>query len=50
VKKASREIIDSPEKLENWRKKLEKQQSSLVKSISVCIGTGCAAQGSREIY
>ncbi len=50
MKKASQKVIDSQEKLENWRKKLEKQQSSPVKSISVCIGTGCAAQGAREIY
>ncbi len=50
MKKASRKIIDSPEKLESWRKKIEKKQSSSVKSVSVCIGTGCAAQGSRKIY
>ena len=50
MSKASLKVIDSPKKLESWRKKLEKQQSSSAKSVSVCIGTGCAAKGSRKIY
>jgi NADH-quinone oxidoreductase subunit F len=49
-KVSGKKLIDSPEKLESWRKKLEKQHRSPVKLISVCIGTGCAAQGSRKIY
>lgn len=50
MSKASKKVIDSPEKLESLRKKLKKQQSPSAKSVSVCIGTGCAAQGSRKIY
>ncbi len=50
MKKASKKIIDTPQKLESLRNKLEKQKSPSAKSISICIGTGCAAQGSRKIY
>ena len=50
MKKASKKMIDTPQKLESLRNKLEKQKSPSAKSISVCIGTGCAAQGSRKIY
>ena len=50
MSKASTKVIDSQKKLESWRKKLEKQQSPSAKSVSVCIGTACAAQGSRKIY
>ncbi len=52
-KKASGiKVIDSPEKLERLRKKLVKQQktSAESKSVSVCIGTACAAKGSRKLY
>ncbi|HUV07333.1 MAG TPA: NADH-ubiquinone oxidoreductase-F iron-sulfur binding region domain-containing protein, partial [Spirochaetia bacterium] len=36
--------------LEGWREKLIKQRDPSAKTINVCIGTGCAAKGSRKLY
>lgn len=46
----SNEVIKNPVDLENWREKLRQQQGSFTKSVRVCIGTGCAAKGSRKLY
>jgi NADH-quinone oxidoreductase subunit F len=43
-------MIHSSADLENWRDKLGKQRDRSVKSVRVCIGTGCAAKGARELY
>jgi NADH:ubiquinone oxidoreductase subunit F (NADH-binding)/(2Fe-2S) ferredoxin/Pyruvate/2-oxoacid:ferredoxin oxidoreductase delta subunit len=42
--------IKSPEDLEELRKEARKSQSTKTKSVHVCIGTGCAAKGSRKLY
>ena len=43
-------ILGSPADLENLRTKIEKKRSAIEKSVYVCIGTGCAARGSRKLY
>ena len=43
-------ILGSPADLEDLRSKIEKKRSTIVKSVHVCIGTGCAARGSRKLY
>ena len=43
-------VLSSPADLEDLRKKIEKKRSTIVKSVHVCIGTGCAAKGSRKLY
>lgn len=42
--------IDSPAKLDSWREALLKKIDPLKKVVNVCIGTGCAAKGSRRIH
>jgi len=42
--------IQSPAELEALQKELKKSKSTAVKSVHVCIGTGCAAKGSRKIF
>ena len=43
-------VIDTPEALERLREELRKRRSPSAKSVRVCIGTGCAAKGSRRLY
>jgi NADH-quinone oxidoreductase subunit F len=40
--------IKDPATLEHWRDELRQQQSP--RCVRVCIGTGCAAKGSRRLY
>jgi len=43
-------VICNATDLERWREELRNQRSSVAKSVRVCIGTGCAARGSRKLY
>jgi NADH-quinone oxidoreductase subunit F len=43
-------MIKNPAELERWREELRKQRGPSTKSVRVCIGTGCAAKGSRKLY
>lgn len=43
-------VIGSVERLEELRKELRKRYTGEEKLIKVCIGTGCAAKGSRRLY
>ncbi len=43
-------ILHSSRDLERWREDLCTRHSSSTKSVCVCIGTGCAAKGSRRVY
>ncbi len=43
-------VVESPADLEDLREKLRKQLKPSAKSVRVCIGTGCAAKGSRRLY
>ncbi len=43
-------IVKNPSDLENYRKKLEAEVKPAVKRVRVCIGTACAAKGSRRLY
>jgi len=47
---AVQKIIHSPEELEAYRKKLAKNKKKGTRIVRVCIGTGCAAKGSRRLY
>ncbi len=42
--------ISSPAALQRKREQLGKQRSGPAKRVRVCIGTGCAAKGSRRLY
>ena len=42
--------INSPADLDRLRDELAERQSVETKSVRVCIGTGCAAKGSRRLY
>jgi len=42
--------IESSSDLERLQEKLRKRHSPSAKSVRVCIGTGCAAKGSRRLY
>ncbi|MBD3308378.1 4Fe-4S dicluster domain-containing protein [candidate division KSB3 bacterium] len=42
--------IRSSTDLEQWRGNLRTQRDPATKSVRVCIGTGCAAKGSRKLY
>ena len=46
---AAEKLIHSPAELEAWRNKLVKA-GGRARSVRVCIGTGCAAKGSRRLY
>jgi NADH-quinone oxidoreductase subunit F len=48
--KAVTKIIHSPKELEAYRNKLEKAKKKNTRIVRVCIGTGCAAKGSRRLY
>jgi NADH-quinone oxidoreductase subunit F len=43
-------LIHSPAELEAWRDKVNTAKKSQTRSVRVCIGTGCAAKGSRRLY
>ncbi len=43
-------MIKNPMELERWREKLRNQHGPSTRSVRVCIGTGCAAKGSRRLY
>jgi len=47
---AVQKIIHSPKELEAYRKKREKNKKKNTRIVRVCIGTGCAAKGSRRLY
>lgn len=47
---AAGKAIRSPAELDRLRKKLRERHSPSSKSVRVCIGTGCAAKGSRKLY
>ncbi len=47
---ASGQQLGSPADLEAVRDRLDKQRSDDAKCIRICIGTGCAAKGSRKLY
>jgi NADH-quinone oxidoreductase subunit F len=47
---AVRKIIHSPKELEAYRDKLVKKTRKNSRIVRVCIGTGCAAKGSRRLY
>ena len=47
---ASNEALCSPAELGRWREELTAQRSPSAKSVRICIGTGCAAKGSRRLY
>ena len=42
--------LNNPAELERWRETLRVRQAAVAKSVRVCIGTGCAAKGSRKLY
>jgi len=50
VIQASGQQLGSPADLEAVRDRLDKQRSDDAKCIRICIGTGCAAKGSRKLY
>jgi len=43
-------IIKNPSDLEKYRKKLKDKVNHGLKRVRVCIGTACAAKGSRRLY
>ena len=43
-------VIHSPKELEAYRDKLAKKKKKNTRTVRVCIGTGCAAKGSRRLY
>jgi len=43
-------LIHNPVELDAWRDKVNKAKKSHSRSVRVCIGTGCAAKGSRRLY
>ena len=43
-------IIRNPKELEAYRDKLSKKRKQDTRVVRVCIGTGCAAKGSRRLY
>jgi len=43
-------IVDSINKLAKWHKECEKKQKAIKRKIIVCLGPGCLAGGSDEIY
>jgi NADH-quinone oxidoreductase subunit F len=47
---AVQKIIHSPKELEAYREKLTKKKKKNTRTVRVCIGTGCAAKGSRRLY
>jgi NADH:ubiquinone oxidoreductase subunit F (NADH-binding)/(2Fe-2S) ferredoxin len=47
---AAQKIIHSPKELEAYRNKLAKNKKKSTRIVRVCIGTGCAAKGSRRLY
>ncbi|MCP4377375.1 MAG: NADH-quinone oxidoreductase subunit NuoF [bacterium] len=44
------EQLANPADLESLRDRLTKQRSDDAKCIRICVGTGCAAKGSRKLY
>ena len=42
--------ISSPQELESWRGQIVAAQQAHPRVVRVCIGTGCAAKGSRRIH
>jgi NADH-quinone oxidoreductase subunit F len=47
---AVQKIIHSPKELEAYRDKLVKKKKKNTRTVRICIGTGCAAKGSRRLY
>jgi NADH-quinone oxidoreductase subunit F len=43
-------IIHTPKELDAYRDKLSKKRKQNTRNVRVCIGTGCAAKGSRRLY
>ena len=48
--RAESEHLGAPKDLERRRDKLCKDRKASAKSVRICIGTGCAAKGSRKLY
>ena len=46
----TKKIIHSPKELEAYRNELAKKEKKNTRIVRVCIGTGCAAKGSRRLY
>jgi NADH-quinone oxidoreductase subunit F len=46
----TRKIINSPKELDAYRNKLTKNVKKKNRTVRVCVGTGCAAKGSRRLY
>jgi NADH-quinone oxidoreductase subunit F len=46
----TKKIIHSPKELEAYRNKLAKSNKKNTRTVRICIGTGCAAKGSRRLY
>jgi len=42
--------VRKPKDLDALKTKYQSEQKAVEKRVSVCIGTGCAAKGSRKIY
>jgi NADH:ubiquinone oxidoreductase subunit F (NADH-binding)/(2Fe-2S) ferredoxin len=47
---AVHKVIHNPKELEAYRDKLTKKRKKNTRTVRVCIGTGCAAKGSRRLY
>ena len=47
---AVHKVIHNPKELEAYRDKLAKKKKKNTRTVRVCIGTGCAAKGSRRLY
>jgi NADH:ubiquinone oxidoreductase subunit F (NADH-binding)/(2Fe-2S) ferredoxin/Pyruvate/2-oxoacid:ferredoxin oxidoreductase delta subunit len=47
---ATEKIIHNPKELEAYRDKLAGKVKKTARVVRVCIGTGCAAKGSRRLY
>ena len=47
---ATEKVIHSPKELEAYRERLAGKQKKTARVVRVCIGTGCAAKGSRRLY
>ncbi|MFW6180924.1 MAG: NADH-ubiquinone oxidoreductase-F iron-sulfur binding region domain-containing protein [Spirochaetota bacterium] len=45
-----KKIVSSPRELEELRSKIQEKRKTGGKKVHVCIGTGCAAKGSRALF
>jgi NADH:ubiquinone oxidoreductase subunit E len=47
---AASQVICSIQELESYREKLRLRKKRDRRFVNVCLGTGCAAKGSRRLY